>query len=50
MPVRQKGGTRYPKIDEEYRIIHGFNDFLGDALPEITNIRSFDTFTEKAGM
>jgi hypothetical protein len=44
-----KGWDAIPKLDEDYRIIHGFNDFLGDALPEITNIRSYDTFTEKAG-
>lgn len=48
--VRQtKGLDAIPKIDEGHRIIGGFDEFFGDALPEITNIGRYATYTVRAG-
>jgi len=44
--VRQtRGFDAVPKLDSRYR---GFDDFFRDALPEITNIGRYATFTERA--
>ena len=48
--VRQtKGLDAIPKIDDAHRIIGGFDDFFADALPEISNIGSYATFTVESG-
>jgi hypothetical protein len=44
---QNKGWDVIPKMDNENRYVNGFNDFFRDALPEITNIGSYATFTER---
>jgi hypothetical protein len=37
-----------PKLDDQRERIQGFDDFLADALNELSNIKSYSTFTEYA--
>ncbi len=43
-----KGWDAIPKLDNKYRRIRGFDDFLVDALNELSNIKKYSTFTEYA--
>ncbi len=37
-----------PKLDNEYRYVNGFYDFFRDALPTLTTVGTYATFTDKA--
>jgi len=43
-----KGWDAIPKMDNDYERIRGFDDFFRDALGELSNIKSYSTFTEYA--
>ncbi len=45
---QMKGMDTIPKLNSQRQIISGFADFFNDALPEITNIGTYATFTEHA--
>lgn len=42
------GWDAIPKLENKYQRISGFDDFFQDALGELTNIKSYSTFTEYA--
>ncbi|HEM49428.1 MAG TPA: hypothetical protein ENO27_04360 [Caldithrix sp.] len=42
------GWDAIPKLDDQRQRIQGFDDFLADALNELSNIKRYSTFTEYA--